>query len=820
MDRTPRIQVTPRLPSRLPSPKPPATENSTSIESTARKSRISGSASISHTSSGHNHSNNPSSPSLLRGFSSRSGEQPIFTSINDEKPSASDILAKIRAQYDEVDTSYFHGMRDLDAACIMVEQMHPDEVQQVCLQLLSIVHLSKLQSHEESREESRNMSPSPLPEGSNSSPLPVTPPAEAGPLQAQITFSFNQTHSSAGTSAIEHSRSDLGGFASVLDAGGGKNKAIFLHPTFDLPGHMAMSRTASMASLGNISLASIASRAPVRSTNQLTKTEDEESGHKKFNQYVILSELGRGTQAKVKLAYDTATKELRAIRIIKRPSKIAVGPARNKLMANRFGRIEKEIAVMKRLRHKNLVRLFEVIDDPSTQKLYLVLQYIKYGNLAVSTDGMFIKPVDPHLLLGYARQLCAGLTYLHKRNIAHRDVKPDNILLGDSQDVYLADFGVADFLAQDEMDDLNTAQHESIASLPSATLEASPRTRRDSWSKTYAPSSSSCVPFAPEQPRTNSFVVSSSRAGRLTQGPAHNSFASSGGFGKSPQPAAGGAVGTPAFFAPEAINLPPTARLRKSLFEQDMNTSPSVSGTPMLAPSADPAALDGCSLDVWALGVTLFMMLCGRLPWLTMNNTATDEKDRYWFNTQEYFRMVQFDEPMFPPHQGLIADREVTLRLFGFEEREEPLPEPWVDLLKSMMVKDPKRRPAMADIRRQVKDVSRLLTPPPQITGEDDEFNTHDASVVTRAPESSERRTPRKLSRMVADGALARVPSFNVPDSELEDAITHLVDFSEISDIPASPSMVGSPLQSRTEASLMGSPTAPLMGRNNTITPS
>eukprot|EP00658_Telonema_sp_P-2_P055205 TRINITY_DN43890_c0_g1_i2.p1 TRINITY_DN43890_c0_g1~~TRINITY_DN43890_c0_g1_i2.p1 ORF type:complete len:303 (-),score=38.92 TRINITY_DN43890_c0_g1_i2:258-1052(-) len=247
------------------------------------------------------------------------------------------------------------------------------------------------------------------------------------------------------------------------------------------------------------------------------------------------------------------------------------------------------------------------------------------------------------------------------------------------------------------------------------------------------------------------------------------------------------------------------------------------SGTPMLAPTVDPTALDGCSLDVWALGVSLFMLLCGRLPWLTIDNTATDEKDRYWFNTQEYFRMVQFDEPMFPPHQGLIADKEVTHRLFGFEEREEALPEPWVDLLKSMMVKDPKRRPGMADIRRQVKDMSRLLTPPPQIPGEDDDVNTHDASVVTRAPEGSERRQ-RKLSRMLADGALARVPSFDVPDSELEDAITHLVDFSDISE-PASPhppSMMesGSPLQqSRTDTSLMGSPTAPLMGRNNTITP-
>jgi serine/threonine protein kinase len=50
--------------------------------------------------------------------------------------------------------------------------------------------------------------------------------------------------------------------------------------------------------------------------------------------------------------------------------------------------------------------------------------------------------------VSYARQICAGLEYLHKKGVIHRDIKPDNILLGHDDCVYLADFGTAEVFGE------------------------------------------------------------------------------------------------------------------------------------------------------------------------------------------------------------------------------------------------------------------------------------------------------------------------------------------------------------------------------------
>lgn len=56
------------------------------------------------------------------------------------------------------------------------------------------------------------------------------------------------------------------------------------------------------------------------------------------------------------------------------------------------------------------------------------------------------KPLKQRLCANYLRQLVSGLRYMHKRNVVHHDIKPDNILLGYEHHVYLTDFGVSEIM--------------------------------------------------------------------------------------------------------------------------------------------------------------------------------------------------------------------------------------------------------------------------------------------------------------------------------------------------------------------------------------
>ncbi|RNF25860.1 protein kinase [Trypanosoma conorhini] len=192
------------------------------------------------------------------------------------------------------------------------------------------------------------------------------------------------------------------------------------------------------------------------STTRYLHKEDWFGGAKILNEYVVLKNIGKGTSGKVKLAYSFSRQETVAIKIIHRPKVRDNQLAFYKdASAKQAEALQREIEVMKRLQHENIVTLYEVIDDPAAEKLYLVMQYIDNGTIAVvGPDGRCPK-MAPETLLLYARQILAGLEYLHDCNVVHRDIKPENILIDKKNSAFLADFGVAAFLEQGAEDVLN-----------------------------------------------------------------------------------------------------------------------------------------------------------------------------------------------------------------------------------------------------------------------------------------------------------------------------------------------------------------------------
>jgi serine/threonine protein kinase len=178
-------------------------------------------------------------------------------------------------------------------------------------------------------------------------------------------------------------------------------------------------------------------------TNKVKKSKTND-GYPNLNNYVIMDKIGKGTYGKVYLAYDTISNKHYAIKVLFR--------SLNKFKDDNLSSIKKEIAILKKIKHKYIASLYEVIDDQNDNKIYLVIDYINNGPiLKQSKNGYLYEKINNKKARNYMFQITAGLQYLHNHNIIHRDIKPENILLDTNDNVFLVDFGVSEILCEKTM---------------------------------------------------------------------------------------------------------------------------------------------------------------------------------------------------------------------------------------------------------------------------------------------------------------------------------------------------------------------------------
>ena len=102
------------------------------------------------------------------------------------------------------------------------------------------------------------------------------------------------------------------------------------------------------------------------------------AGSKLVNQYEILDDLGQGGYGKVKLVVSIADRRLYAMKVVNKARLAKLSWHGRPALDN----IRREVAVLQRLRHPNVVRLHEVMDDPAYHKLFMVTEYCAKGCIA------------------------------------------------------------------------------------------------------------------------------------------------------------------------------------------------------------------------------------------------------------------------------------------------------------------------------------------------------------------------------------------------------------------------------------------------------
>lgn len=167
-------------------------------------------------------------------------------------------------------------------------------------------------------------------------------------------------------------------------------------------------------------------------------------GNRVINDYAVVRLLGRGSYAKVKLVQHIRTRELFALKILKRQRKSSISGlnlGRSRVKLANAGVTEddllREIAVMKFIDHPNITKLKEVIEDVEAQKVYVIMEYCENGPVHVLGNP----PLVLEQVRQYGADILRGLLYLHAEFLYHRDIKPANCLVNYAYVAKIADFG-------------------------------------------------------------------------------------------------------------------------------------------------------------------------------------------------------------------------------------------------------------------------------------------------------------------------------------------------------------------------------------------
>ncbi|KAJ8326843.1 hypothetical protein BDV3_001477 [Batrachochytrium dendrobatidis] len=175
------------------------------------------------------------------------------------------------------------------------------------------------------------------------------------------------------------------------------------------------------------------------------QTPRHPSESQRIGPYVLGKTLGVGSTGRVKLGLHIETNQRVAIKII---SKEILDPNEKCVKKDDMNRkLEREITIMKLIRHPNVLQLLDVYE--TSKELFLVLEHVEGGELF---DYLVKKGrLNDAEAVSFFQQIIMGVEYCHQHLICHRDLKPENLLLDKNRNVKVADFGMANMQVPSKM---------------------------------------------------------------------------------------------------------------------------------------------------------------------------------------------------------------------------------------------------------------------------------------------------------------------------------------------------------------------------------
>ena len=160
----------------------------------------------------------------------------------------------------------------------------------------------------------------------------------------------------------------------------------------------------------------------------------------KITDFTLIKELGVGSFGRVLLVQHNLTQAQYAIKAIDK---------RNKANIQEKPYFRREIEIMYRIHHPNVVKLFGHFEDNTY--CYFIMEYIPGGNIYSYVPKNGIRTISTQQVASIIKDVISATYFLHHMNppIVHRDIKPENVLLAENMRAKLTDFGWSNYMQGD-----------------------------------------------------------------------------------------------------------------------------------------------------------------------------------------------------------------------------------------------------------------------------------------------------------------------------------------------------------------------------------